>query len=132
MANQVAGQGHRRAFQDISVSYGLLAATDPDRTPLIACQNSKHTLYIQKIKVFVNTVAAQSITFISSTTSVIIGVLPASAALGEYTVLDSEEGRALPAGESLNVVGTAGVAGNVVVEGYQRLTPNTVLLPSEI
>lgn len=133
MANSIKAQEQRRTFKDVSISYNLLAATDPDRTPLIAApSNAKKTIYIQRIAVFVSTSAAQAITFASSATTAIVGVLGASAPIGENVVLDSEEGIALPAGEGLNVSGSAGVAGNIVVEGYERLTPGAVLLPSQL
>jgi len=120
-------------FTDVSVSYNLLAVTDPDRTPLIPVPlNAKKTVYIQRIAVHVSTVAAQAITFASSATAAVVGVLGASAPLGMNVLLDSEEGIALPAGEGLNVSGTAGVAGNVVVEGYERLSPGAVLVPSQL
>lgn len=133
MANSVKAAEYRRVFKDVSLTYALAAATDPDRTPAIACSNAKHQLYIQKIKVFVSTVAAQAITFVASTTATAVaGVLVASAAAGENVVLDSEEGFALPAGESLNVSGTAGVAGVVYIEAYERLAPGAVLTPADI
>lgn len=134
MANSVKAAEYRRQFKDVSVTYVLAGATDPDRTPLIACSNSKHQLFIQKIQVFVSTAAAQAITFVASTTATVTAILPASASAGGggHTVLESDEGLALPAGESLNVSGTAGVAGVIIVEAYERLAPGAVLLPSEI
>lgn len=134
MANTVKAAEHRRMFRDESITYQLLAATDPDRDPLIACLNSKHTIYIQKISVHVTTSAAQAITFLAGTTATVIAaILPASAAAGDvHVLLDLEEGFALPAGEDLNVSGTAGVAGIIEVIAYQRLTPGAVLVPSEL
>lgn len=133
MANSVKASEFRRVFKDVSISYNLLAATDPDRTPLIAAPaNAKKQIFIQKIAVYVSTSAAQAITFASSATTAIVGVLGASAPIGEHLVLESEAGIALPAGEGLNVSGSAGVAGNVVVEGYERLVPGAVLTPDQI
>jgi hypothetical protein len=123
MANSVKAAEYRRTFKDVSRTYPLAAATDPDVTPLIACQNAKHQLFIQKIKVFVSTSAAQAITFVASTTATQVAILGASAPIGENVVLDSEEGLALPAGENLNVSGSAGVAGVIYVEAYERLAP---------
>ena len=132
-ANSIKAAEYRRVFRDESITYRLAAATDPDRDPLIACQNSKHQLFIQKISVHVTTSAAQAITFQSGTTSVVVAVLPASASAGdEHVLIDLEEGFALPAGEDLNVDGAAGVAGLIHVQAYQRLAPGAVLLPSEI
>ena len=134
MGNTVKAAEHRRMFRDESVTYQLLAATDPDRDPLIACLNSKHTIYVQKIAVHVTTAAAQAITFrAGTTTTVVAAILPASAAVGDvHVLLDLEEGFALPAGEDLDVSGTAGVAGIIEVVAYQRLTPGAVLTPSDI
>lgn len=134
MANTVKAAEHRRMFRDESVTYALLAATDPDRVPLIACLNAKHTIYIQRISIHVTTLAAQTITFRGSVTATFIaGILPASAAVGDtHILLDLEEGLALPAGEGLDVAGAAGVAGVVEVIAYQRLTPGAVLIPSEL
>lgn len=134
MANTVKAAEHRRMFRDESITYQLLAATDPDRDPLIACLNSKHTIYIQRISVHVTTAAAQAITFRAGTTATVIAaILPASAAVGDtHVLLDLEEGFALPAGEDLDVAGTAGVAGIIEVIAYQRLTPGAVLVPSQL
>ena len=134
MAYTVKAAEHRRMFRDESITYQLLSATDPDRDPLIACLNSKHQIFIQRISVHVTTAAAQAITFRAGTTPTIIAaILPASAAVGDtHVLLDLEEGFALPAGEDLDVAGAAGVAGIIEVIAYQRLAPNAVLVPSEL
>lgn len=123
---------HRTRFRDESISYYLAAATDPDRAPLIAAVSSKYTIYVQKIVVQVLTAAAQVITFEASGGQD-VAKLPASAAVGAAIVLiDDPEGVPLPAGENLNVAGTAGVEASITVIAYQRVTPGAVLLPSQL
>jgi len=135
MANPAKAAEYRRMFRDETITYALTAATDPDRAPLITCLNSKHTIYVQRIAVHVTTSAAQAITFRAQTTTTVIpAVLPASAAAGDQHVLiDLEEGYALPAGEHLEVSGTAGVAGLIQVQAYQRLTPGAAgITPADL
>lgn len=130
--NSIKAAEYRRVFKDVSAAWNLLAASDPDRTVVAAPANAKKSVFVQKIAVFVSTSAAQAITFQSSATSVIVGILAASQPVGDVIVFELEEGFQLPAGEGLIAVGSAGVAGSFAVQAYERLTPGAVLVPSEI
>jgi hypothetical protein len=130
--NSLKAAEYRRVFKDVSSAWTILAAADPDRTIVAAPSNAKKQVFVQKIAVFVSTSAAQAITFQSSATSVIVGILGASAPIGEHVVFELEEGFALPAGEGLLAVGTAGVAAGFAVQAYERLLPGAVLTPDQL
>lgn len=133
MAYTVHDDEHRRTYRDETITYRLEAVTDPDRTPLITCKNTKHQIYVQRISAHITTLAAQAITFASSGGTT-VAILPASATVGDDHVLfDFMEGYALPAGEHLNVSGAAGVAGLIEVVAFQKLVPGAAgVLPSDL
>lgn len=117
---------HFRSFhKDASRGLTFLATDTPTTigNDFITVKSSSYQLYIQKIVVNVSTVAAQAITFQDDAgTPVVITALAASAALGEHTILDAEdEGIPLTQGKNLDFTGTAGVAGSIYVEAYQKL-----------
>ena len=114
---------HRTTFQDISKVLNLGAADVPTTVgaDFIAAR-TKHTNYIQRIAVHVRTAAAQAITFVDGA-GVVIAILPASAAVGAvHVLLDEPEGVALTEGEELDITGAAGVAAEIVITGYRKLT----------
>lgn len=132
MANSIKAAEYRRTFKDVSTAWNLTAATDPDRTVIAAPANAKKSIFVQRIAAFISTAAAQAITFQSSSTAAIVGILAASQPIGDVVIFELEEGFQLPAGEGLIATGSAGVAGSFSVQAYERLTPGAVLIPSEI
>lgn len=112
---------YRTLYQDKSVRYQLAGATT-GTIELFEAKNSRWQVYIQRIMLAVTTDAAQSLTFQDDTGAVIIGKSPASPGLGIEIVGDyGPEGVALTAGDGLDmVISGAGLAGQVVVEAYQR------------
>ena len=127
---------YRMAHADRSVDRTVLAATDyTTANALITVRNSSHTLYIQRIVVNVTTYAAKIWTFQDNAgTPVSIGKVTIGAAApateGDQTVTIEfgPVGVALTAGKNLMMLMDAtGAAGQVHVEAYERLTPNTAV-----
>jgi hypothetical protein len=122
---------HRTRFRDVSTSFIAVAGDDPSADPLIAGR-TKYTIFVQRIDVNVTTSAAQSWTFRDNNgTPKVIGVLPASAAVGHHVVLESEEGIPLTEGADLDMLASsAGVAGSCTVTAYMK--PTGTMVPSQI
>ena len=117
--------GYRKFYRDESRGITFLAGNDFTTTGLdfIAVKNANYQIFIQKVLVNVSTVAAQTLTFQDDAgTPVVIGVLPASAARGNHIIVDGgAEGIPLTLGTNFEIVASAaGVAGSLIVEGYQR------------
>lgn len=112
---------YRCLHQDKSLRYQLGAA-DTGTVELMEAKNSKWQIYIQRIMLAVTTDSAQTLTFQDDSATVVVGKSPASPGLGIEIVGDyGPEGRALTAGDGLDmVISGAGLAGQVVVEAYQR------------
>lgn len=132
-STHVKGNAHLSRFRDESCAFIFGTGDTPSRT-LIASQGAKYQIYVKRIAVHVTTAAAQAWTFDSSSTSKVLASLPASATVGDtHVLLDAEEeGIPLPVGESLDLTGTAGVAGSLEVVAYQRVAPGAVLVPSQL
>ena len=110
----------RRFFEDRSKD-SFLAAADSGKTDIATVRSANHQLYIQKIVYVPSTVAAQTITFQDDNgTPLVIGLVPASQAT-PYTIDFGPEGRALTLGKNLDATGTAGPAGTIHVEAYNKL-----------
>lgn len=125
MSSPRSSEHFRSFYKDASRGLTFLASETPTTigADFIAVKNSSYQIYVQRIVVNVSTVAAQAITFQDDAgTPVVVGVLAASAAQGAHDVLDGEAaGIPITQGKNLEFVGTAGVAGSIYVECYQKL-----------
>ncbi len=119
--------GHYRAlFGDASTSRTLTTASTTV-SDLIAVKDAYHTIYVQRITVKVTTSAAQNWTFQDdATTPIVLAVLPNSASVAQHDFDFGAQGFACTEAKNLDlVVSSAGVAGSVTVEAYQKLTAVT-------
>jgi hypothetical protein len=121
MPNKSA-EGYRRFYQDISGSLAVAAATDD--TTLVAAKTN-HTIFIQRIIFYVTTNAAVSMSFEDTNGTPLQGAnIPASP--GDDTRWDFDFGdRGFPLTEEKGLVmnvSAAGLAGNLVWEGYSKRT----------
>lgn len=115
--------GYRRFYQDASTEL-TMATTDGD-TVLITARNSSHTIYVQRIIVWITTDAAQSWSF-EDTAGTPLQIAEVTTSPGDSTRWDfdyGDEGTPLTEGKNLNLnVSAAGLAGRVKVYAYQKLT----------
>lgn len=90
----------------------------------IAVSGASYQICVQRITISVTVDAAQTLTFRDSNgTPVIVAVCPASPGLGYKLLADfGPKGFGLTAGKNLDVTGTAGLAGILSVEAYQKNT----------
>ena len=114
---------YRQVNRDVSTELTLLAATGD--TVLITATSAQHTVYVQRIICYVTTDAAQSIAF-QDTASTPVVLATVTTSPGDETRWDfdyGEEGWACTEGTNLNMnVSAAGLAGNIKVYAYQRLS----------
>lgn len=116
---------YRTQYTDKSLKLTVLATdATAQLANVINPKSSKHTVFIQKIYISVTTDAAQSLTFQDGAgTPIVVGVSKASPGLGIHVVADhGAEGKALTEGEELDITATAGIAGQVMIEAYEKLT----------
>lgn len=116
-------QDYRRFYTDISGELAWTASTD-DST-LVTVRNASHTLFIQRIIVWISTDAAQSMSFEDSNGAPKqIAEIPASP--GDSTRWDfdfGDEGMPLTEGKDFKaMVSAAGLAGQIKWYGYQKQT----------
>lgn len=126
MSNFLGAEGYRRFYQDVSGSY-VLAAAAGDAT-LVTVKDIYHTLFIQRIVVYVNTSAAQSISFEDSngTPKEIAEVTTSPGAETRWEFFYGERGVPLTEGKNFVLdVSAAGLGANIEWEGYQKLTAVT-------
>lgn len=121
-------EGYRRTHRDVSTELTVLATTGD--TVLITATSASHTIYVQRVIGYITTDAAQSIAFQdTASTPVVIATITTSP--GDETRWDfdyGDEGWALTAGTNLNMnVSATGLAGNVKVYAYQRITPGAAM-----
>ena len=114
---------YRKIHRDVSTEFTFLAATGD--TTLITATSASHTIFVQRIIVWISTDAAQSMSFEDTAGTPVQNVeIPASP--GDSTRWDfdyGEEGFPLTEGTNLNMnVSAAGLAGRVKVYAYQRIT----------
>lgn len=114
---------YRKTHRDVSTELTVTATTGD--TVLITATSGSHTIFVQRIIGYVTTDAAQSIAFEdTAATPVVLATITTSP--GDETRWDFDygaEGWPLTAGTNLNMnVSAAGLAGNVKVYAYQRLT----------
>lgn len=98
-----------------------LLAADSNKDNCIAVKSANHQLFIQKIYYNVVTAAAQTVTFRDDAgTPIVIGVIPASVTtsiLFDY----GPRGYPLTAGKNLDIINTAGPAGQIHIEAYEKV-----------
>lgn len=129
MSSSMSPESFRSHYCDVSRGLTFLAGSTPTTigAAFIPVKNANWQIYIQSITVNVSTVAAQAITFQDSAgTPVVVGVLASSAAQGSHSVLEGgAEGIPITLGKNLEFTGSAGVAGSIFIEAYQR--PGTAI-----
>ena len=113
----------RRIYRDVSTA--LTATTATGDTVLITATTANHTIFVQRIIVYITTDAAQSWSFEDTAgTPVQVSEIPTSP--GDNTRWDfdfGEEGLPLTEGTNLNLnVSATGLAGRIKVYAYQKLT----------
>lgn len=121
-----SAEGYRRFYQDVSGSLTVAAATGD--TTLVTVKDVYHTLFIQRIVVYITTDAAQSFAFEDSN-SPAKKVAEVTTSPGDETRWEFSFGeRGVPLTEGKNFllnVSAAGLAANIEWEGYQKLTAVT-------
>ena len=123
MSNFKGAEGYRRFYQDISGSRSLTTTTDD--TVLVAAKDAYHTIYIQRIVVYVTTDAAQSWVFSDNdgTPKKIAEVTISPGDETRWEFFYGEQGIPLTQAASFIVnVSAIGLAGNITWEGYSKLT----------
>lgn len=118
--------GYRKFYQDISGSH-VLAAAAGDAT-LVTVKDQYHTIYIQRIVVYVNTDAAQSMAFEDSngTAKKIFEVTTSPGDETRWEFFAGERGVPLTEGKNFLLnVSAAGLGANIEWEGYSKLTAVT-------
>lgn len=117
--------------QDISGAIAI-AAADGDTT-LVTSRGAGFTIFIQRIIVWISIDAAQSWSF-EDNASPARQVAEVTTSPGDSTRWDFDFGvRGMPLTEAKNFVlnvSTAGLAGNIVWEGYQRQTSTLNINPN--
>lgn len=111
----------RATYTDISGQLTFTAATDD--TTLKTVRNSKWTIFIQRIRVYITTNAAQSLSFEDSSGVKIAEVTSSPGDETEWIFEFGDRGIGLTEGANfVAAVSAVGLAGNIVWEGYQRQT----------
>lgn len=118
--------GYRKFYQDISGDT-TLAAAGGDAT-LVTVKDAYHTIYIQRIVVYVDTDAAQSIAFEDNAATpkkiAEVTTSPGDETRWEFTY--GERGIPLTEGKNFALnVSAAGLGADIVWEGYSKLTAVT-------
>lgn len=126
MSNFKGAEGMRRFYQDISGNLTVAAATGD--TTLVTVKDTYHTIYIQRIIVYITTDAAQSASFEDSNTPA-KKIAEVTTSPGDETRWDFDFGdNGVPLTEGKNFVlnvSAAGLAGNIMWYGYSKLTAVT-------
>lgn len=117
---------YRTMFKDASIARTMVAAdTTTEHADVIIPKSASYTIFVQRIIFNCTTDAAQTLTFQDDNSSAkVIGKSAASPGLGIEIVADfGPKGVALTEGKNLDiVVSAAGLAGQINIEAYQRLT----------
>ena len=118
--------GYREFYQDISGNLTVAAATGD--TTLVTVKDIYHTIFIQRIIVYITTDAAQSASFEDSNATP-KKIAEVTTSPGDETRWEFFYGdRGVPLTEGKNFVlnvSAAGLAGIVTWEGYSKLTAVT-------
>ena len=115
---------NRRIYENVSTTLNFSATTDD--TTLISAK-ANHTVFVQRIIVWINTSTSATESFQDTTTGKVIAVVSANPGANTRWDFDfGPEGAPLTQGEGLlwNVSAT-GHAGHLVVEAYRKLTAVT-------
>ena len=118
--------GFRAFYQDVSGDT-TLAAAGGDAT-LVTAKDAYHTIYIQRIVVYIVTDAAQSMAFEDSngTPKKIFEVTSSPGDETRWEAVFGEKGVPLTEGKNFLLnVSAAGLAANITWEGYSKLTAVT-------
>jgi len=122
-----ADYGYYRAQYSDKTTIRAIVATDSGTLDaVVAPKSANHSLFIQRIIFNVTVDFAASLTFQDGAgTPVVIAKSAASPGLGIEIVADfGPQGIQLTRGEELDIViSGAGLAGQVNIEAYERLTP---------
>jgi len=111
-------------YEDVSISYTIVAATDYTTATAKIAAKTNHTIYIRKILVAVTTDHAATQLFQdSATTPIIAAGTKVSPGIGPITFDFGERGFALTEGKSFDhKMSAAGLAASVTVEAYRKRT----------
>lgn len=121
---------YRAVFSSASVTASVAAADTATIDNVITAKNANWTIHVQRITLSVTTDAAQSLTFQDDAGSpVVIAKSAASPGLGVEMVADfGPEGFPLTKGKNLDIViSGAGLACQISIEAYQRLTKSNAV-----
>lgn len=112
-----------RVYRRIAGTTHVSAGSNPHGTTLLA-GTANVVLHIQRIFVSVAVNAAQTWTFVGSTSGRKLAAIDGTNALGDvHVLLVSDDGVALDPGEGLVLQATgAGIEGCIAVEGYRKDT----------
>lgn len=126
----MAADSYRRQvsyYQDISGS--LTVTTAATSSTLVTARNTSQTIFIQKIHVEVTTSAAQTWSFTDSAgTPVNIVPSVSTAAIAHFDFDFGPLGVPCTAGKNfLLTISSAGAAGQITWEGYQKLSGTTAV-----
>ena len=117
---------YRRTYGDVSRGLQLLASETPTTVfaDFITPKNANYTIYIQRVTFNVSTSHANQLTVQDdASTPVVFAKSIASPALGLNILFEGgAEGVPITAGKNLEITGTAGAAGSVMIEAYQKLS----------
>lgn len=130
-----SGQELRFVHKNISGSTVLATGNDLSSTArTLVAAIAAHTIYIQKIEVNVITDNAATLTFQdTATTPVVIAGTKVSPGIGPIVFDFGDEGRALTAEKGFTLKNSAaGLAADISWQGYEKATPNTAIIPSQI
>ena len=123
MSSFKSADGYRRFYQDATTSTVVAAADSSDVTLITAKTN--HTIYVQRIIVYITTDAAQSWSF-EDTATTPYKIAEVTTSPGDETRWDfdyGDEGIALTEEKNLVLnMSAAGLAGSVKVYAYHKRT----------
>ena len=119
----LSADGYRRFYQDRTTEQVMTTSTDD--TTLITARSTGHTIFIQRVIVYITTDAAQSWVFEDSNSSA-KKFCEVTTSPGDETRWDfdfGEEGVPCTEGKNFLVnVSSTGLAGHIKVYAYEKLT----------
>ena len=117
---------YRTMFKDASIARTLLTTdVTADHADVVTPKSASYSIFVQRIIFNCTTDAAQTLTFQDdASTPIVIAKSASSPALGIEIVADfGPKGKQLTEGKNLDIViSAAGLAGQINIEAYQRLT----------
>lgn len=111
-------------YEDVSVSYSIVAATDYSTANAKIAAKTGYTIYIQRILVNVSTTNAATQLFQdNASTPIIAAGTPATPALGPIVFDFGGDGFALTESKSLDhKMSGAGLAASITIQAYRKRT----------